>query len=82
MMYFARGMKDLLQTHQLSVEFYSELDDFQILFIEMCFKRSFDEKMGMMTDVEIYNLEVFNDFKTIRFQEDYGMVEELWKSAA
>ncbi len=35
MKYYARGIRDLLQTHQLSVEFYSELDEFQIQFIEI-----------------------------------------------
>lgn len=82
MKYYAHGMRDLLQTHQLSVEFYSELDEFQIQFIEMCFKQSLDEKMGLMSEVEAYNLEIFNDFKNIQFQERYGLIDELWKKAA
>lgn len=82
MMYYARGLRDLLQTHQLSVEFYDELDEFQIQFIEMCFKQSLDEKMGLMGEVEAYNLELFNDFKTYKVQRDYGVTEEFWKKAA
>lgn len=82
MKYFARGMRDLLQTHQLSVEFYEELDEFQIQFVEMCFKQSLDEKMGLMTEVEAHNLELFNDYKNLKFQRDYGIVEEFWKKAA
>lgn len=82
MMYYARGMRDLLQTHQLSVEFYEGLDEFQIQFIEMCFKQSLDEKMGLMSELERYNWSLFEDFKSIKFQEQYGVVEELWKKAA
>ncbi len=38
--------------------------------------------MGLMSEVEAYNLEIFNDFKNIQFQEKYGLVDELWKKAA
>lgn len=82
MKYYARGMRDLLQKHQVSVEFYDELDAFQIQFIEMCFRQSLDEKMGLMTEVEAYNLEVFNDFKNTKFEEMYGLGEGLWRKAA
>lgn len=82
MKYYARGIRDLLKTHQLSVEFYDELDEFQIQFIEMCFKQSLDEMMGLMTEVEAYNLELFEDFKSMKFEQTYGVVEEFWKKAA
>ncbi|MEX1099724.1 MAG: hypothetical protein WEB87_04820 [Bacteriovoracaceae bacterium] len=81
-MYYARGIRDLLRTHQLSIEFYSELDPFQIQFIEMCFKQSLDEKMGLMSEVEQYNYHLFEDFKSQKFEEKYGIIEELWKKAS
>ncbi|MCO4755676.1 MAG: hypothetical protein KC478_14435 [Bacteriovoracaceae bacterium] len=81
-MYYARGIRDLLRTHQLSVEFYDELDPFQIQFIEMCFKQSIDERMGLMSEVEHYNFELFEEFKRRDFAQKYGLVEELYKSAA
>lgn len=81
-MYYARGIRDLLRTHQLSVEFYSELDAFQIQFIEMCFKQSLDERMGLMSEVEQYNYHLFEDFKSQAFEEKYGIIEEFWKKAS
>tara|TARA_B100000212_G_C27231712_1_gene471911 strand:+ start:276 stop:518 length:243 start_codon:yes stop_codon:yes gene_type:complete len=80
-MYYARGMRDLLRTHQLSVEFYNEMDTFQIQFIEMCFKQSIDEKMGLMSEVEHYNYQLFEEFKRREFEQRYGLVEELYKAA-
>tara|TARA_B100001971_G_C18234924_1_gene566498 strand:+ start:117 stop:341 length:225 start_codon:yes stop_codon:yes gene_type:complete len=74
-------MRDLLRTHQLSVEFYDEMDTFQIQFIEMCFKQSIDEKMGLMSEVEHYNYQLFEEFKRREFEQRYGLVEELYKAA-
>ena len=62
-MYFALGMRDLLQNHQLSIEFFEDLDEFQINFVEMCFRQSLDDKMGLMTEIEHYNLQLFEEFK-------------------
>lgn len=81
-MYFATGMRDLLQTTQLNLEFFLELDDFQINFIEMCFKQSIDEKMGLMTEVENYNYHLFEEFKIQSIEKMYGIDPESIKSAA
>ncbi|MBD65380.1 MAG: hypothetical protein CME62_09240 [Halobacteriovoraceae bacterium] len=81
-MYYARGMRDLLQTTQLSIEFFRDLDDFQINFIEMCFKQSLDEKMGLMTEVEKYNFHIFEEFKLQQIEERYGLHPELLKKSA
>jgi hypothetical protein len=81
-MYYAKGMRDLLRTTQLSMEFYKELDDFQINFIEMCFKQSIDETMGLLTDVERYNLHLFEEYKLNALEEMYGIDSGYIKKAA
>ena len=82
LMYFATGMRDLLQTTQLSLEFFFELDNFQINFIEMCFKQSLDEKIGMLTEVERYNYHLFEEFKMQQIESQYGINPEYLKKAA
>lgn len=82
MKYFARGMRDLLRKIQLNSEFYEDLDDFQINFVEMCFKQSYDEKMGLMGDIESYNYHLFKEFQNKRFEEMYGLDEYFWKKTA
>ena len=81
-MYYAKGMRDLLQTTQLSIEFFEDLDEFQLRFIEMCFAQSLDEKMGLMTDMEEYNLHLFEEFKLRKLEEQYGIDPEYIKKAA
>ena len=81
-MYFAKGIRDLLQVTQLSLEFFEGLDEFQIQFIEMCFKQSIDEKMGLMSAVEKYNYDLFEEYKIRQFESTYGLDEEYLKSVA
>ena len=81
-MYYAKGLRDLLQTTQLTLEFFYSLDNFQIQFIEMCFQQSLDEKMGLMTDVEEYNLHIFEEFKLRKLEEQYGIDPEYLKKAS
>lgn len=81
-MYYAKGMRDLLQSTQLNMEFFEELDEFQLTFIEMCFKRSMDDKMGLMTDVERYNLHLFEEFKLRQLEDMYGVDADYFKKAA
>jgi len=82
MSYFARGLRDLLKTTQLNEEFFGDLDSFQTNFIDMCFKQSLDEKMGMMGDIENYNYHLFQEFRLKEFQSQYGIEEEYWKKSA
>ena len=82
LMYYARGMRDLLQTTQLNMEFFENLDDFQLHFVEMCFKQSLDGKMGILTDVEEYNLHLYEEFKLRQIEELYGIDPEYLKKAA
>lgn len=81
-MYYARGLRDLLQTTELSLEFFEELDDFQINFIEMCFKQSIDEKMGLMTEVENYNYHLFEEYKLRKIEDMYGIDPDYLKKSA
>ncbi|MAX66691.1 MAG: hypothetical protein CME66_07120 [Halobacteriovoraceae bacterium] len=82
MMYYAKGMRELLQTTQLSMEFFEDLDDFQIHFIEMCFRQSIDDKMGLMSEVERYNLHLFEEFKIKQIEDMYGIEAEFFKKSA
>lgn len=79
LMYYAKGMRDLLRSTQLTIEFFDDLDDFQLHFVEMCFKQSMDDKMGMMTEVEHYNYQLFEEFKMRQVEQMYG---DYFKSAA
>lgn len=81
-MYFAKGIRDLLQTTQLNLEFFDALDDFQIQFIEMCFRQSIDDKMGMMSPLEKYNYDLFEEFKLRQLESAYGIDPEYIKNAA
>ena len=81
MSYFARGLKDLLRTTKLNSEFFESLDDFQIEFIELCFKQNYDSNIGLMTDAEIHNHEIFREFKMNKMIEKYGL-EEGWKKVS
>lgn len=81
-MYYAIGLRDMLKSTQLSVEFFESLDNFQIHFIEMCFRQSIEIQMGMMTEIEMYNYNLFMDFKTYLFEHMYGVEEQFYKKAS
>lgn len=81
-MYYAKGMRDLLQTTELSLDFFDELDNFQINFIEMCFKQSIDEKMGLMTEIEKYNYHLFEEYKIRKIEDMYGVDPNYFKKSA
>jgi hypothetical protein len=66
-MYHAKGLKDLLKTVPLTEDFFSVLDPFQLNFIEMCFKRSLDEQIGMMSEIEFANYQLF-----LKYKSEYG----------
>ena len=80
-MYFALGIRDLLESTQLSLEFFYSLDDFQIHFIEMCFKQNLDDKMGMLNEIEKYNYHLFEEFKIQRLESMYGVDVDYIKKA-
>jgi hypothetical protein len=63
LMYHAKGLKDHLKTTPLTEDFFSVLGPFQLNFIDMCFKRSLDEQIGMMSEIEFANYQIFLKFK-------------------
>jgi hypothetical protein len=69
-MYFAKSLKDLLKEVPLTEDFYSDLGPFQLNYIEMCFKRSLDEQIGMMSEVEYHNYTLFLKYKS-DYEEDF-----------
>ncbi|MBT4792383.1 MAG: hypothetical protein HON90_12500 [Halobacteriovoraceae bacterium] len=81
-MYYAKSMRDLLQTTQLNMEFFEELDEFQIHFIEMCFKQSMDMKIGLVNEVEQYNLHLFEEYKLRKLERMYGVDPDFLKRSA
>jgi hypothetical protein len=80
-MYYARGMKDILKHTELSIEFFEALDEFQLQFIELCFRQALEDQMGMMTEVEEYNYQLFEEYKSYLFAQKYGIDESYWKKA-
>ena len=82
LMYYAKGMRDFLQTTQLNMEFFEELDDFQIHFLEMCFKQALDDKMGLMTEVEQYNYHLFEEYKLKKLEDYYTVDSDYFKKAS
>lgn len=80
-MYYAIGLRDLLSTTRLNREFFEELDTFQIHFIDMCFKQALEAQMGLMTEVEYYNYELFEEFKMDMIEEQYGVDPDYIKKA-
>ncbi len=82
MKYYARGLKDLLKTTQLNEEFFETLDSFQKNYVEMCFRQSYDEKIGLMGEIESYNYHIFKDHMLKDFEEKYGLEENYWKKVA
>ena len=69
-MYHAKSMKDLLKTTPLTEGFFTGLPAFQLNFIEMCFKKSLDEQIGMMSEIEFGNYQIFLKYKS-EFEEEF-----------
>lgn len=82
MTYYAKGLKELIKTTELNIEFFESLNEFQLNFLEMCFKKNHDEQIGMMSDIESKNYELFTSFRVKKFEKDYGLDEEIWKKAS
>ncbi len=64
---YAKTIRDLLKSTQLTEDFFVGLDPFHLNYIEMCFKRSLDEQIGMMGEVEFHNYQLF-----LRYKNEYG----------
>ncbi len=69
-MFHAKSLKDLLKTVPLTESFFGDLDPFHLNYIDMCFKMSLDEQIGMMSEVEFANYQVFLKYKS-EYEEDF-----------
>jgi hypothetical protein len=69
-MYHAKSLKDLLKTVPLTEDFFTDLDPFHLNFIDMCFRKSLDEQIGMMSEVEFGNYQIFLKYKS-EYEEDF-----------
>ncbi len=69
-MYHAKSLKDLLKSIPLTEDFFSNLDPFHLNYIDMCFKKSLDEQIGMMSEIEFENYKIFLRYKS-EYEEDF-----------
>jgi len=74
-------MKDLLKSVPLTEDFFLDLDPFQLNFIEMCFKRALDEQIGLMTEVEFSNYQLFMKYKSEYTEEFYPELKNQKKAS-
>ncbi len=79
-MYHAKSLKDLLKIVPLTEDFYSNLDPFHLNFIDMCFKKSLDEQIGMMSEIEFGNYKLFLKYKS-EYEEDFYTEIKTYKKA-
>ena len=80
-MYYAFGLRDLISVAELNKEFFEELDTFQLNFIEMVFKQTIESQMGLLTEIEHYNYELFLEYSREKFERTYGIDQDLFKKA-
>ena len=80
-MFHAKTLKDLLKTIPLTEDFYADLGPFQLNYIDMCFKKSLDEQMGMMSEVEFHNYELFLKYKSEYGEEFYPEIKNVKKAS-
>ncbi len=69
-MYHAKSLKDLLRTTPLTEGFFHDLDPFHLNYIDMCFRKSLDDQMGMMAETEFRNYQLFMKYKS-EYEEDF-----------
>jgi hypothetical protein len=80
-MFHAKSLRDLLKTVPLTEDFFSDLDPFQLNYIEMCFKKSLDEQIGMMSQTEYTNYQIFLRYKSEYEEEFYPEIKNLKKAS-
>ncbi|MFY7993293.1 MAG: hypothetical protein ACOVP4_08390 [Bacteriovoracaceae bacterium] len=80
-MYHAKTLRDLLKSVQLTEDFFLDLDPFQLNFIEMCFKKSLDEQIGMMAQTEYHNYQLFMKYKSEYLEDFYPEIKSQKKAS-
>ena len=81
MSYHAKSLKDLLKSTQLNEAFFVDLDPFHLNFIDMCFRKSLDEQIGMMSEIEYFNYQLFLKYKSEYEEDFYPEIKSHKKSA-
>jgi hypothetical protein len=72
----AKTIRDLLKATPLTEDFFTDLDAFQLNYIEMCFKKSLDEQIGMMGEVEFHNYQIFLRYKNEYLEDFYPEIRK------
>lgn len=80
-MFTAKSLKDLLKTVPLTEDFFMGLDPFHLNYIDMCFKKSLDEQIGMMNETEFANYQIFLKYKS-EYEEDFYPEIKSFKKAS
>ncbi len=80
-MFHAKSLKDLLKTVPLNEAFFHGLDPFHLNFIDMCFRKSLDEQIGMMSEIEFSNYQLFLRHKAENEEDFYPEIKSHKKSA-
>lgn len=80
-MYHAKTLRDLLKTVQITEDFFLDLDPFQLNYIEMCFKKSLDEQIGMMAEIEYHNYQLFMKYKSEYLEDFYPEIKSQKKAS-
>ena len=80
-MYHAKSLKDLLKTIPLTEDFFSNLDAFHLNYIYMCFRKSLDEQIGMMSEIEFGNYQLFLRYKSEYEEEFYPEIKTHKKAS-
>jgi len=80
-MYHAKTLRDLLKTVKLNEGFFVDLDPFQLNFIDMCFKQSLDEQIGMMASDEYHNYQLFMKYKADYLEDFYPEIKSHKKAS-
>lgn len=79
-MYYAKSLRDIIRSNYLNIDFFEDLDEFNLHFIDMCFKQILEDQMGMLTEVELHNYTIFEDFKS-QF-DDAVYLDQSWRKKA
>jgi hypothetical protein len=80
-MYHAKSLKDLLKTVPLTEGFFVDLDAFHLNYIDMCFRKSLDEQIGMMNEIEYLNYQIFLKYKSEYEEEFYPEIKNQKKAS-
>lgn len=73
-MYYAKGLKELIFEVELSMDFFENLDEFHLAYIEHCFELALEENMGLMNEVGRYNQGLLEEYKS-QYLENIYFVE-------